>query len=540
MRARSFKAESFLIHQRREGVVLIVVLVLVVLVALAGFGFVATMSTEYAASRIHEDQIQAEYTADSAELYILAMLDELQRTEATQVNLADNPDVFRGVPLISNSISEARQMESPVESRGQWKWTAVNPSLQSPDTTSWSVRFGLQDESAKLSLQGLLEWELTDPDAGRRALMRLPGMTVDVADAILDWIDPDDEPREQGAESEYYQRLDTPYSARNAIPQTLEELLFVRGVSRELLLGLDRDRNFVLDPGEATSAQSNSTLSTTNDVLPPQGWSQFLTVDAVVRDVTRRGTEKIDLNSPDLMTLHQQLAEQFSSELAHFVIWWRQFGPSPAIAAGSVNPSASIDFARPSQFPIASATALFGACVEVQDGDERRVVKSPLGLSRDALRQFLPALLDLTTTQDAELLYGRVNINEAPLPVLLGMPGMTEGIADQIINTRVALSDELRESAAWPVIEGLISPDEAVEFLDWATVRGHRYRTQVIAFRDEIGPIRRVELVIDASNTPARALHRIDLTPHGIGFPRSFLRSFANPTETDFASPIGN
>ena len=38
-------------------------------------------------------------------------------------------------------------------------------------------------------------------------------MTADVADAILDWIDPDDDPRSSGVESEYYQSLSNPYSA---------------------------------------------------------------------------------------------------------------------------------------------------------------------------------------------------------------------------------------------------------------------------------------------------------------------------------------
>ena len=37
--------------------------------------------------------------------------------------------------------------------------------------------------------------------------MGLPGMTEDVADAILDWLDTDDEPRELGAEIEYYSGL---------------------------------------------------------------------------------------------------------------------------------------------------------------------------------------------------------------------------------------------------------------------------------------------------------------------------------------------
>ena len=43
-------------------------------------------------------------------------------------------------------------------------------------------------------------------------LMGLPGMTDDMADAILDWIDADDTPREQGAESDFYGSLDHGYA----------------------------------------------------------------------------------------------------------------------------------------------------------------------------------------------------------------------------------------------------------------------------------------------------------------------------------------
>ena len=53
----------------------------------------------------------------------------------------------------------------------------------------------------------------TAEGAGRELLMGLPGMTEDVADAILDWLDEDEEPREYGVESDYYMGLDPPYAA---------------------------------------------------------------------------------------------------------------------------------------------------------------------------------------------------------------------------------------------------------------------------------------------------------------------------------------
>ena len=53
------------------------------------------------------------------------------------------------------------------------------------------VRFGLTNESAKLNLAVLLAWEEAEQDAGRKALLALPGMSETAADSILDWIDGD-------------------------------------------------------------------------------------------------------------------------------------------------------------------------------------------------------------------------------------------------------------------------------------------------------------------------------------------------------------
>lgn len=57
----------------------------------------------------------------------------------------------------------------------------------------------------------------------------------DLAVAILDWRDEDDNPYESGAESRYYQSLNPPYAAKNLAVNTLEEFLFVKGMTPEIL-----------------------------------------------------------------------------------------------------------------------------------------------------------------------------------------------------------------------------------------------------------------------------------------------------------------
>ena len=92
-------------------------------------------------------------------------------------------------------------------------------------------------------------------NGGREMLMALPGMTVDIADAIMDWIDDDDETREFGAEFDYYQSLGSPYEPNNGPFNTVEEILLVRGVTPEMLFGADINRNGMIDQHELPAQQ---------------------------------------------------------------------------------------------------------------------------------------------------------------------------------------------------------------------------------------------------------------------------------------------
>ncbi len=60
-----------------------------------------------------------------------------------------------------------------------------------------------------------------------------------VLDSLCDWLDEDDEPREYGAESSYYQSLSPDYDTGNHRIIHLSELDLVKGMSKELLYGDD-------------------------------------------------------------------------------------------------------------------------------------------------------------------------------------------------------------------------------------------------------------------------------------------------------------
>jgi general secretion pathway protein K len=92
----------------------------------------------------------------------------------------------------------------------------------------------VQDESGKISLNRAGEQQL-------HALILATGIPPEdadiITDSILDWRDPDSLHLANGAEDQYYQALDPPYTPKNGNFDTIEELLLVRGVTPEYFYG---------------------------------------------------------------------------------------------------------------------------------------------------------------------------------------------------------------------------------------------------------------------------------------------------------------
>ena len=124
------------------------------------------------------------------------------------------------------------------EEQESWR---VDGTEQSGALGEGYYRVRLVDESGKIDLN-------LAPEVILRSLMNslnLPGEDKDLlvntlVDSILDWRDPDDLHRLQGAESDYYQSLPHPYKAKNGNFDTVEELILVKGVTPEILYGNDQ------------------------------------------------------------------------------------------------------------------------------------------------------------------------------------------------------------------------------------------------------------------------------------------------------------
>lgn len=309
MRQRTAARVFELAGDARRGTVLILVLVVVAVLTLGAYTFSEIMLTEAEATAMYGRQAESRAFAESGIEHVAAVLGYPDSDD--DLNVYHNPNRFQGVLL--------RDAEN---ARGRGLFAIVAPI--EADSSASAFRFGLVDESGRLNLNQLLSFGLDDMQT-RELLMNLPEMTEDVADAILDWVDDDDDLREYGAESDYYSSLDPPYSAKNGAFESVDELLQVAGVTPELLYGEDTNRNGLLDPNEDDGDQSPP-FDNADGLLNP-GWAAFLTVDSRESNLQADGSEKIYVNEGVLTDLYDALEEEFDEDIAKFIVAFRMNGP---------------------------------------------------------------------------------------------------------------------------------------------------------------------------------------------------------------------
>jgi type II secretory pathway component PulK len=85
---------------------------------------------------------------------------------------------------------------------------------------------------------------LNNPEVLQQALIDVGADATQIPiiiSSVQDWIDPDDDTRMGGAESDYYQGMDPPYVAKNGPIDDLSELLMIKGIkdNPELYWGSD-------------------------------------------------------------------------------------------------------------------------------------------------------------------------------------------------------------------------------------------------------------------------------------------------------------
>ncbi|MCX5907400.1 MAG: type II secretion system protein GspK, partial [Deltaproteobacteria bacterium] len=201
-----------------RGVALIMVLWVLAVLSVIVFEFSFAMRTEVSMTKNYQEELQLHALAEGG----------IQRAVAELVYKQD-PRIQQ---LRKNFKQEAilKQEEIPEE---QKEWVTDGREYKVPfERGECTVR--VMGEAGKVNINVVSETML------RKIIVNL-GLEEEkrdiVVDSILDWRDPDDFHRMNGAENDYYQGLPEPYNCKNGNLDAVEELLLVKGVTAQLYYG---------------------------------------------------------------------------------------------------------------------------------------------------------------------------------------------------------------------------------------------------------------------------------------------------------------
>jgi type II secretory pathway component PulK len=514
------------------------------------------MGAEYRAATKTAEQAQVKAAAYSGLHYAAAVLsDPTTLSNSLEGNPANNQSMFGQIAVpASGSIAGAKQAYFSIRS------PALDPASGPNSTYLQPAPYGVIDEGGKLNINALIA---LDPTGNLLAnaltqiftqLQTLTGNTnADVAtivDSIVDWVDSDETPRANGAESSYYSSLTNPYMSKNGPLNSLDELLLVQGMDYRLLYGDDTNRNGIQDGNETGNTP---------------GLASFITVYGRELNLSSSGTPRIYLNSSDLSTMYQNLIAVLGQDLAAYILASKLFTATPVaptLSATVVSGSGSggsvtiaLTQAKGAQTQTATSDQLATA-VQTQitalssssnpnSGQRIKSLTSLIGtqitLPRQAgaaanspslvaysplndatqLPTLLPLLMDNTTVQQEVEMVPRINVNTAPYEVLMsivdqnGNPMLTDTTVQAIITQRATQlqtpSDPATLSLAWLITTNTITAAQYNQLSKYITGTSMVYRVQSIGYLNGGGPVARMEAVIDTNQGSPRFLLVRDL-----------------------------
>ena len=546
----------------RRGYTLVAVLGVVAVLSLAAYRFADGMSGEYAVAVRSREAAQARAFAASGIHHAAALLaDPSVMADTLSGNPYDVPGSFSNIPV---------GPQDGLRGGGRFSLLSVGDTYTGTGEARYVVRSGPADEMGKINLNA---WMAVDPtgQALYAALLKLPNMTEEIADAVIDWMDSDDSQRPSGAESAYYGGLTPPYQAKNGPLATVAELLLVKGVTPQLLFGNDRNRNGKQDPGEADG----------NDF--DRGWSEYLTVYGRELDVDINGNPRVKVNDPqgDYTAISQALTTAVGQEASDYILAARFYGTgqsgggsgsgsgsgggtavvgSMTASGGGVTVNRTVlvsgrsdSDAQPSGGGAASADelrqavrrslssggkpktnvtsflALMNTTVTLpvppnsQPNTQAKTYASPFTTAK--LKDLLPKLLDAATVGTSYDLTPRVNVLSAPPEVLAALPGLAQTDVDAITAAREGIvsggtfaTDPAATTAAFLVTQANLTPSKFQALEKYITGRTMVYRVHSVGYFGKGGPVARAEAVIDTNGGHPRIVYYRDLTDLGRGF----------------------
>ncbi|MGV3773209.1 MAG: helix-hairpin-helix domain-containing protein [Verrucomicrobiales bacterium] len=412
--------------KRKDGSVLVAVLWCLALLSVLVFSVLHTSRLDLLAVKNHGDLVQAQYLAIAGVEKAKAMLwEEAAARKRSARNhsgsLQDSPADFKDIEF----------------GRGSFR-----VFYQGGPNEGGQIIYGIRDEESRLNIN----------TATAEELQKIEGITAEVAAAIIDWRDRDNNVTSGGAEGEYYAQLRTPYLPRNDAFKTVNEMLMVAGITPEYFRGEDANLNGLLDP-EEDDGKTSYPADDSNGMLDG-GWASLLTVHSGVQNVNAAGQERVNVQEAEeselsaIPGLDQNIAKaivayrgQNQLENLADLLEVRAMAPAPSSGNRPPNPGSPPPGGRPPGSPPPGGGRPTpgppgqGRNPENNSGASSAPAMQPTG-EKLISKNLLATIGDDVTTQGGSNLPGAVNINTAPYKALLCLPGITEELADAIIRHR--------------------------------------------------------------------------------------------------------
>ncbi len=195
-----------------KGIAFLMVIWVVTILSIVVLEFCFAMRTEVNITKNYQEELQLYASAEGGMQKAIAEL--ILKNDARMQEIRRKPQEGEALAEYQEWVTDGRDYKVPFE-RGEC-----------------IVR--VMGESGKVNINRV-------SDAVLRKIVSNLGLEGEardiVVDSILDWRDPDDFLRVNGAENDYYQSLKDPYDCKNGNLDSVEELLLVRGVTPELFYG---------------------------------------------------------------------------------------------------------------------------------------------------------------------------------------------------------------------------------------------------------------------------------------------------------------
>lgn len=424
----------------RRGITLVVVLWIVALLSVAVYAALFTARTEYSLAGTFEDEEKLKQIALSGIEYgIATLLEDTTPWDTLKDEWVESDALYKEVKL------------------GEGFFSLVRPKSDG----SPGFVYGIQDEASLFPLN-FSAWE---------HLATIEGLDEPMAQAIVDWRDEDSEALPQGAEDSYYLGLSPGYKAKNAHFETVEELLYVKGITQPVLWGRDRNHNGSVDGSEVTDDMATSDYGVVRWVTP---FTAEPNLDVM-------GQPRVNLNTASDQEIREVLQASFSPEKLQLVF----------------------DFKKQEKFQtVAQVCGLF-------QGNNH--VNAP---------ELKPVYDRLTVTED-KVLFGKINVNTAPEKVLRAVAGLIPQVMAQwpngIIPPQNVREEDLKRwlqqresggpelaSVSWMMGE----PDTDPRFRTISphlTTKSRQFRLDVIARLDGRPLFKRYRAMVDIDREAQKA-----------------------------------